>query len=180
MYYSVKMRTYRWECVATFNEKDYVQADVIESSKKIYFDLDECIKDGNEALITSNVDLPCSFGYYIYIYTMYPDFEKYDERLKTFECWTHDYPKKESLAAAGFIHTQKSDETQCIECKIKLRNWLSSDDPHKRHQLWTPIQCEYLDKTFGNLLPKQHTNLKSPISRMEADCNLHQINSRSE
>lgn len=71
------------------------------------------------------------------------DFEKYDDRLKSFVNWPNEDVPKEVLAEAGFFYKNCSDVVQCPFCHIEGYQWAAGDDPMEDHKTWSP-RCPFV------------------------------------
>lgn len=56
------------------------------------------------------------------------------KRLDTFKNWPISVQQSgNDLSAAGFFYTEFNDTVQCYSCGVKVRNWIQSDNPWKKH-----------------------------------------------
>jgi inhibitor of apoptosis domain-containing protein len=85
-----------------------------------------------------------------------PHFQRFSERLRTFNKWSRDQTP-ESLAGAGFFRTKEGvDDVQCFYCGIRVFDWEPHDDPLSEHLRWSSncafAQLMLLIKTSEELL----------------------------
>ncbi|XP_053169446.1 baculoviral IAP repeat-containing protein 7 isoform X3 [Hemicordylus capensis] len=79
----------------------------------------------------------------------YPDMERENDRLMTFEIWpSYARVSPELLARAGFFYTGQGDYVRCFYCDGALRNWEAGDDPWVEHARWFP-RCKFLLESRG-------------------------------
>lgn len=91
----------------------------------------------------------------------FPGYERFDNRLKTFETWPQSSTQAPTrLAEAGFYYTQKHDQTICYCCGGGLKDWQLGDDPWEEHARWFP-KCQYLHTVKGASFIK-HLNDQGP------------------
>lgn len=96
-----------------------------------------------------------------------PDFEKYEERLRTFneKPWPSDsFLYIKDLVEAGFVYTGEIDLVFCFKCGITESNWQDNENPQDRHVASNQF-CPFLTK----ILTKQqqgssteHDSLNTP------------------
>ena len=82
---------------------------------------------------------------------VYPEYEDYETRLRTFEGFNliySEYPP-EQFAKSGFFWTQHADIVRCYCCDLTLKDWLPQDDPIKEHAKFSPLCKHILTKVPG-------------------------------
>ncbi|XP_065057529.1 baculoviral IAP repeat-containing protein 3-like [Rhopilema esculentum] len=74
----------------------------------------------------------------------YLDYEKYEDRLRTFTTWPSDGPMIiKDLVEAGFYYTGRNDVVSCFLCGIEIGNWKENEQPLVLHSQRSE-QCQYL------------------------------------
>ncbi|XP_014488501.1 PREDICTED: death-associated inhibitor of apoptosis 1-like isoform X2 [Dinoponera quadriceps] len=73
----------------------------------------------------------------------YTDYRFESARLDSFAEWPLTYLDRETLAAAGFYYTGKTDAVKCFECHLTLCKWSKSDNPWVDHQRFSE-RCRFL------------------------------------
>ena len=72
------------------------------------------------------------------------DYEKYENRLKTFTDWPNESPALiKELAEAGFYFSGVNDIVKCFACGIEIGNWREEDNPLAKHESASK-HCSYL------------------------------------
>lgn len=67
---------------------------------------------------------------------VYPHYERYDNRLRTYNCWPISFPiDKNLLTDAGFFYTERNDTVACYYCGNRLNEWSAGNDPWVCHAL---------------------------------------------
>ena len=71
-------------------------------------------------------------------------YQKYDQRILTFNTWPKSHPiHPGGTARGGFIYTGRGDKVYCPWCQISLVEWETFDihmDEHRRHS----PNCEFI------------------------------------
>lgn len=75
----------------------------------------------------------------------YPDFAYYERRLNSYLLWPVNGPKKEDMAAAGFICANYEDKVYCFYCSIQIDDWRPHDDPIQIHNIHFP-DCKFIKR----------------------------------
>lgn len=67
---------------------------------------------------------------------VYPHYKRYDNRLRTYNCWPISFPiDKNLLTDAGFFYTERNDTVACYYCGNRLNEWSAGHDPWVCHAL---------------------------------------------
>lgn len=79
----------------------------------------------------------------------YPDFAYYESRLNSYLLWpVNGHPKKEDMAAAGFVCTNYEDKVYCFHCGIEMKDWKPHDDPIQKHNRRFP-DCKFIKRLLA-------------------------------
>ncbi|XP_053396738.1 putative inhibitor of apoptosis [Mercenaria mercenaria] len=103
------------------------------------------------------------------IYYKHPDYENYEQRLNSFNGWTHaDIVQPEELASAGLFYTGTYDFVKCFSCGTGMRNWERGDDPWIVHAQSLP-KCQYVAEIKGPEFIDEHAgqNVENPNDEEE-------------
>lgn len=104
-------------------------------------------------------DLPpdCRRSYSTDSSAKYPEYNFYEARLRTFECWPTFFKQNpEQLALAGFYYTGIGDQVLCFCCGVGVKDWEPDDDPWEQHAIWYP-NCNHLHKVKGTKYVREIT-----------------------
>ena len=78
--------------------------------------------------------------------SIYPNYENYEIRLKTFSdrFWPISYYQNESIMAkAGFFYSGLGDLVKCAYCGVCLHQWQPDDDPISEHKKFNK-NCKFV------------------------------------
>lgn len=81
-----------------------------------------------------------------------PDYEKEENRVKSFKLLPKDFPvSRDQCAKAGLFFLRKPDVMQCFKCTAIVRNWVNGDIAVEKHREVSP-DCKFLKEFFPTKL----------------------------
>ncbi|EDV40748.1 uncharacterized protein Dana_GF10661, isoform B [Drosophila ananassae] len=80
------------------------------------------------------------------------NFNREEDRLKSFINWPLDWLDKCQLAQTGMYYTNVDDKVKCYFCGVEIGRWEPEDQPVPEHQRWSP-NCPLLRRRTTNNVP---------------------------
>lgn len=80
------------------------------------------------------------------------DYRSESARLDSFKNWPVTYINPEQLATAGFYYTGHRDLVKCFDCRVKVGEWVTGDDPVFEHRKFSPT-CDHAKQISFTGLP---------------------------
>ncbi|XP_017101434.2 death-associated inhibitor of apoptosis 1 [Drosophila bipectinata] len=124
-------------------------ANVVTSSRYIYGPAaHEVVFDQ----VDNNTNATQLFKNNIYNNIMNNNYNREEDRLKTFVNWPLDWLDKCQLAQTGMYYTNVDDKVKCYFCGVEIGRWEPEDQPVPEHQRWSP-NCPLLRRRTTNNVP---------------------------